>query len=115
MDLNQFHDKIRSVFGNKIQLKEIVAAFHGIDLESDDFLNEKSFVYAITSALNRLTAQSNVGSKRNFDEINQNSQFQRSNLSVKKSMNNLSVPNNRLDVPESQSFTGGRFIKEYEI
>lgn len=69
-----------------------MGAFNAIDLQNDGIVTKKNFVYTVTSALNKLTSQSQIRKTGSAEDSNNNfNQFDRSNLSNKKSTLN---PNN---------------------
>ena len=55
MDLNLLEGYVKKHFGSQIQEKEIVGAFHAMDLESNGVLDKQNFVYGINSTLQKIS------------------------------------------------------------
>ena len=54
VDLNMFEVHIKKYFEGRIQEKEIVGAFYGMDLESNGLVDKQNFVYGVNSAIRKV-------------------------------------------------------------
>ena len=66
LDLNLLEGYVKKHFGNQIQEKEIVGAFHAMDLESNGVLDKQNFVYGINSAIRKIAT---MGQTRRLESI----------------------------------------------
>lgn len=75
IELNLFEEQLKKNYGGKISEREIVAAFHAIDLESVGYLEKSNFLYCITSHINKILSGDD-NSRRTQQEWNSKSHYQ---------------------------------------